>query len=228
MSKVAMILAAGRGERMRPLTDATPKPLLRVGNKRLIEYQIERLKAIGCERVVVNQGWLGGQLPRVLGNGDRYGVEISYSDETEFPAALETAGGIAYAIELLGDEFYVVNGDVYCNADLAQLALAEGDVACIQLVKNPPHNSQGDFSLSGNRVVTRGRAAMTFSGEGLYRREMFAQLFANEGVQPYPLKPLLDAAIERGSLAGIEHTGEWLDVGTPQRLQELDQYLRQR
>jgi MurNAc alpha-1-phosphate uridylyltransferase len=244
--KTAMILAAGRGERMRPLTDHTPKPLLQVGGKPLIVWHIERLRAAGFNRIVINHAHLGQQIEDALGNGDALGVSIVYSREG---IALETAGGIATALPLIDSEvFPVVNGDIYTEFDFNRLAepmarLAAGhDQAHLVLVDNPPQHPQGDFVLDAGRVVpsrlstyvlgTAGAkdgipcgpdSRLTFSGIGVYHRALFAQTEA--GVKA-PLAPLLRQAIDAGRASGEHHGGRWVDVGTPERLQQLDESLR--
>lgn len=234
----AMILAAGRGERMRPLTDHTPKPLLQVGGKALIVWHLERLAAAGITEIVVNHAWLGEQLPAQLGDGSRYGVHIDYSPET--PTALETAGGIAQALPLLGpDPFLVINGDIWCDWDPAtaharrrELNHAQAD-AWLLLVDNPPHHPRGDFHLSPQGGVSppsnaasgagepEGHAStrLTFAGIGLYRPALFAAL--PQGT-PAPLAPLLRSAMGRRAVRGTHHGGAWTDVGTPERLQALN------
>lgn len=225
----AMILAAGRGERMRPLTDHTPKPLLPVGGKPLIVWHIERLVAAGIAELVINHAHLGEQIEDVLGDGSRFGASIRYSPEA---AALETAGGIANALPLLGDEvFAVVNGDVWCDYDFARLVeLAAGlqsshDLAHLVLVNNPEHHPNGDFPLEGGRISTTSPALakFTFSGIGLYRPALFDGIARGSAA---PLAPLLRAAIVEGRVSGEHHAGRWVDVGTPQRLAELDKEVR--
>ena len=228
-----MILAAGRGERMRPLTDHTPKPLLAVGGKPLIVWHIERLRAAGFGRIVINHAHLGGQIEDTLGDGAAFGVTIAYSREGN---ALETAGGIATALPLIGvDVFPVINGDIYCEYDFSRLAvpmerLADGrDQAHLVLIDNPPHHPQGDFVLEAGRVTATPRAPnpspLTFSGIGVYHRALFADTAA--GVKA-PLAPLLRRAIEAGRVSGERYGGRWEDVGTPARLAALDEELRQR
>ncbi|WP_296751657.1 N-acetylmuramate alpha-1-phosphate uridylyltransferase MurU [Thiobacillus sp.] len=226
-----MILAAGRGERMRPLTDHTPKPLLPVGGKPLIVWHIERLRAAGFTHIVINHAHLGQQIETALGNGAALGVAIEYSREV---SALETAGGIATALPLIeGDVFPVVNGDIYCEYDFSRLAepmarLAAGrDQAHLVLVDNPPHHPQGDFVLDGSRIVasllTPPPSRLTFSGIGVYHRALFAHTRAGEKA---PLAPLLRLAIDAGRASGERFAGRWVDVGTPERLHQLDQSLR--
>jgi len=211
-----MILAAGRGERMRPLTDKHPKPLLEVAGKPLIVWQLEKLAAAGFTDVVINQGWLGEQLPQALGDGARWGLAIQYSDETAVPCALETLGGIVNALPMLspnGEPFAVVNGDVWTDYDYAQLSLPANKQAQLVLVNNPAHNPAGDFDLLG--------APLTFSGIAAYRPEMFAGLSAARA----PLGPLLRAKIAEGLVSAIHHQGHWMDIGTPARLAELETLL---
>jgi len=222
----AMILAAGRGERMRPLTDHTPKPLLQVGGKPLIVWHIERLVRAGITDLVINHAHLGMQIEQALGDGSQFGATIRYSDEG---TALETAGGIAFALHLLGEEpFAVVNGDVYCDFDFSYLqqyaaALANSeDRVHLVLVDNPEHNLKGDFGLQGARITDL-PPKHTFSGIGLYKAELFANI--QRGTKA-PLAPLLREQIAIGKVSGEHHRGVWIDVGTPQRLQELDFQLR--
>ena len=229
-----MILAAGRGERMRPLTDRTPKPLLSVGGKPLIVWHIERLRAAGFTHIVINHAHLGEQIEAALGNGAALGVSIEYSREI---SALETAGGIATALPLIEEDvFPVVNGDIYCEYDFRRLAeplarLAAGhDQAHLVLVDNPSQHPNGDFVLDGNRVtnadipLTPHPARFTFSGIGVYHRALFAHTPAGEKA---PLAPLLRLAIDAGRVGGEHFGGRWVDVGTPARLAALDEELRQ-
>ncbi len=215
----AMILAAGRGERMRPLTDHTPKPLLTVGGQRLIEYHLAALARAGVREVVINHAHLGEQIEATLGDGDCYGVSIRYSPE---PAALETGGGIFRALPLLGEEpFLVVNGDVWCDYPFERLPVEPAGLAHLVLVDNPPHNPAGDFALEEGLVRSDGPSRLTFSGIGIYRPELFAGCSAGA----FPLAPLLRAAMEQGKVSGEHYRGRWVDVGTPQRLAELDTEL---
>ncbi len=221
-----MILAAGRGERMRPLTDHTPKPLLKVGGKSLIVWHIERLARAGITNIVINHAHLGAKIEQALGNGSRFGATISYSDEG---IALETAGGIAYALHLLGEQpFAVVNGDIFCDFDCSRLqACAEflqlhGDSAHLVLVNNPPQHPHGDFGLHGGRV-TETPPKLTFSGIGVYRPSLFDRIARGTKA---PLAPLLHGQIALGKISGEHHPGLWVDVGTPERLAELDRQVR--
>ena len=218
----AFILAAGRGERMRPLTDHTPKPLLPAGGKPLIVWHLERLAAAGFKEIVVNHAHLGSQIEAALGDGAQWGLHIQYSPEP--PGALETAGGIAAALPLLGNEpFLVVNGDVYCDIDFGRFLKSTAD-AHLVMVPNPAHHNGGDFSLDGKRVVyANGEQTFTYSGVAVFAPSFFAEVKPGSIMK---LRPLLDAAIAAGTLTGERHSGRWVDVGTPQRLAELDQELR--
>lgn len=226
----AMILAAGRGARMRPLTDHTPKPLLEAGGKPLIVWHIERLVAAGLNDIVINTAWLGERLQTALGDGSRYGARLSWSPEAP---ALETAGGIARALPLLGpDPFLVVNGDIWCDWDFKQAADRAADLTAAQalgwllLVDNPPHHEQGDFGLDASGHLQEHPvpgASLTFSGIGVYQPRLFTALSGQEAA---PLAPLLRQAIRRGAVIGSHHPGQWLDIGTPERLQHLDTQLR--
>ncbi|QDQ87033.1 nucleotidyltransferase family protein [Alcaligenaceae bacterium SJ-26] len=233
----AMILAAGRGERMRPLTDHTPKPLLTAGGRPLIEWQITRLAQAGIRDIVINLSWLGERIEATLGDGQRLGVHLHYSYETE---ALETAGGIRQALPLLGaDPFLVVNGDVWCDWDYAQASpLAAGLThdpqsaantpdAWLLLTTNPEHHRQGDFSLTHAGKVTdinatRPDQSLTFTGIGIYHPRFFDSVPSG---QRQALGPLLRAALAQGKVIGQRHEGQWLDIGTPARLAALDRQL---
>ncbi|MGZ5009584.1 MAG: N-acetylmuramate alpha-1-phosphate uridylyltransferase MurU [Methylobacter sp.] len=216
----AMILAAGRGERMRPLTDHTPKPLLTAAGKPLIEYTIKQLVAAGFNDVVINHAHLGLQIEDRLGNGNQLGANISYSPEGE--QALETAGGIINALHLLSEEvFLVVNGDIATDFPFAELRNQAVDLAHLVLVDNPAHHPEGDFGLDkSGLVVTNNTVQFTFSGIGLYRPELFNNIPAG----PSKLGPLLRQAIANGRVSGQKMDGFWMDIGTPERLQELDFY----
>ncbi|HET7775043.1 MAG TPA: nucleotidyltransferase family protein [Azospira sp.] len=219
----AMILAAGRGERMRPLTDTCPKPLLKVGGKPLIVWHLERLAAAGFREVVVNHAHLGGLIEDALGTGSTWGLHITYSPES--PGALETAGGICQALPLLGDgPFLVVNGDVYCDWDFSRTPALDlrGDLAHLVLVPNPPQHPGGDFVLADGRLVGEGEGRLTFAGIGIYAPALFAGLVAG---QPAKLAPLLRQAMAQGRVGGEVHAGCWEDVGTPERLRRLDVQL---
>lgn len=221
--RVAMILAAGRGERMRPLTDTLPKPLLQVRGKALIEHHLDKLHQAQYSDVVINHAWLGDKLVAYLGNGRRYGVNIHYSAEQH---ALETAGGIANAMPLLTacmqqqDCFTVINGDIFCNIDFAQLPQClSPDTAMLVMVDNPAHNPAGDFYLKGGRLTHKQGKALTFSGVAVYHRAFFDLVRA----QKQALAPLLREQIANDRIAGYHHQGYWFDIGTPTRLQEINQ-----
>ncbi len=218
----AMILAAGRGERMRPLTDHTPKPLLPVAGKSLIIHHLEALQAAGMTEVVINTGHLGAQLPAALGDGRAWGVHIVYSPEP--PEALETGGGIFQALPLLGSEpFLVVNGDVWSDYPFAQLPEAPAGLAHLVLVNNPPHHPDGDFARADNgQIGESGPQRWTFSGISVLRPELFADCTPGR----FPLGPLLRRVMAVGQVSGEHYAGRWCDIGTPQRLAELDQELR--
>lgn len=227
-----MILAAGRGERMRPLTDHTPKPLLCAGDEPLIGWHLRRLKAAGISEIVINHAWLGAQIEATLGNGTAYGVNIAYSPEGE--QGLETAGGIATALPLLGDApFLVINGDILTDMDFQAAmqraaTLPENQLAHLWLVANPAHNPNGDFALDDQGWLHAKRDLphsqnLTFSGAGIYRPELFANTPKH---MPAKLAPLLRAAMDKGQVRGEVHTGLWLDVGTPERLAQADEWVR--
>jgi N-acetyl-alpha-D-muramate 1-phosphate uridylyltransferase len=223
----AFILAAGRGERMRPLTDHTPKPLLCAGGKPLIVWHLERLHACGLREVVINHAHLGEQIEAALGDGSRFGLSIAYSPEP--PGALETAGGIANALDLLGDApFLVVNGDVWCDWDFRRaLTLAERQpLAHLVFVDNPPQHAGGDFCLDGKtvRYASSGIGpTLTYAGTGVFSPAFFADVPRGAVMK---MRPLLDAAIAQGVVTGERHDGRWVDVGTPERLAELDRQLQ--
>jgi MurNAc alpha-1-phosphate uridylyltransferase len=237
----AMILAAGRGERMRPLTDHLPKPLLAVGGKALIVWHIERLAQAGIRDIVINHAWLGDKIEAALGDGSAHGVRIAYSAEGE---ALETAGGIARAMPLLAgtdsagpdagnQPFLVVSGDTFCDFDYGRvrtiaLQMRHAALACwCVMVANPRHHPEGDFTLVGGRLVdlTAGSPAparLTYGGIGLYTPGMFAEVAAG---RKSPLRPWLEREIAAGRAAGEYHRGSWFDIGTAERLAELDRLL---
>lgn len=218
-----MLLAAGKGERMRPLTDATPKPLLPAGGKPVVAWLLERLAEAGFEELVLNHAQLGWMIEAALGDGARFGVRIHYSHE---PEALETAGGIANAMPLLGDApFLAVNADLHTDFPFARLrsALNDDALAHLVLVDNPPHHLGGDFALADGRVANAGAPLLTFSGIGVYRPALFAAVARGTRA---PLAPLLREAAARGRVTGERFGGRWLDIGTPERLAALDAELR--
>ena len=231
----AMILAAGRGERMRPLTDKTPKPLLKVGGKPLIVWHLERLAKAGFKKIVINHAHLGEQIEGALGNGAEWGMSIQYSPEK---VALETAGGIAKALDLLTENtngnkpFLVVNGDTYTDIDFGTLApshlYGEVEGAIIQqlahlvLVNNPPQHPQGDFAIEADILKHSGAQMLTYSGVGVYHPDLFADIVKGE---PAKLAPLLRKAIDNKRATAQYYQGVWHDIGTPERLKKLDESL---
>lgn len=219
--EVAMILAAGRGERMRPLSDDCPKPLLEAGGRPLIEWHLLRLARSGFTRAVINLGWKGDEIRSALGDGNRFGISIAYSEEG-FPA-LETGGGIHKALPMLGPgAFIVINSDVWTDFALGDLRCPRGSLAHLVMIPNPKHHPDGDFVLSDGRVDVEGDGRrLTFSGIGIYRSDLF------DGCTPgrFPLAPLLVRAMEAGRVSGELHEGEWRDIGDPARLEALRQDL---
>ena len=229
-----MIFAAGRGERMRPLSDTTPKPLLEVGGTRLIEWHLEKLAALGIREVVINTSHLAEQFPAVLGNGARWHLRIEFINEG--PQPLETGGGMLNALPLLGaDPFLLVNGDIWCDLDFSALPPDPPGLAHLVMVENPPHRPQGDFALDKDGTLrTSGPQRLTYAGIGIFRAALFD---AYHSVDPapnaslasparFPLAPLLREAMREGRITGSLHRGRWIDVGTPQRLHQLDTDLR--
>ncbi len=218
----AMILAAGRGERMRPLTDRTPKSMLQVGGKPLIQYHVENLVAAGIDQLVINHAHLGEQIEEFLEDGSRLGAAIQYSPESE---ALETGGGIFNALPLLGaGPFVVINADVWSDFPLKRLTQSQFQGAHLILVDNPEHNEQGDFSLLQGTVYSEpqsGSQRLTFSGMSVLSPELFN--YCKPGF--FALLPVLQRAIEKGQVTGEYYRGSWFDVGTPQRLASLETYL---
>jgi len=219
----AMILAAGKGERLRPLTLHTPKPLVRAGGTPLIEYHVRALAKAGFTELVINHAWLGGQIEAYLGTGNRFGVSISYSAEGE---PLETGGGIHRALALLGDQpFAVVNGDIWTDYDFAALALPPERLAHLVLVNNPAHHPAGDFALAGGNIVEGDPSAkLTYSGIAVLHPRLFADCTAGA----FKLAPLLRRAMAAGHVSGEHYAGRWVDVGTHERLAEVDGILEAR
>lgn len=222
----AMILAAGLGNRMRPLTLTTPKPLLVVGGKPLIVWHIEALKAAGITEIVINTAWLGHKLHKYLGDGSLFGVHILWSDEDE---PLETAGGIHHALPLLGNEpFLLVNGDIWLHYDFSRLVNKDlgQNLAHLVLVDNPQQHLAGDFSFNrqsnSHQVLSEGDQKYTFAGVSVLSPQLFAHLSAGKA----PLAPLLRQAIAQGKVSAEYHAGAWVDVGTPERLADLDAAIR--
>lgn len=216
----AMILAAGRGERMRPLTDNTPKPLLKVAGKPLLQYHVESLAQSGFTDLVINHARFGQQIEQYFGDGSAYGVQIRYSAEGETP--LETGGGIKQALGLLGEKpFLVVNGDIWTDYNFSSLPATLTRQAHIVLVDNPAHHQTGDFALKDDVVWKQGPSLLTYSGISLFHPDFFAD--CEEAA--FPLAPLLHRAIEKRQLSGEYYCGKWMDIGTPERLAELEQIL---
>jgi len=217
----AMILAAGRGDRLRPLTDTVPKPLLKAGSKSLIEHHLFNLAENGISDVVINIAWLAQQIKDTLGTGEKYNLRISYSDEGE--QALETAGGIIKALPLLGDEpFLVINGDIWSDFDLGTLTGTKiQSEAHLILVKNPEHNKNGDFALKDGYLENTGTPMRTYSGIGIYTQQFFSGLPAEKT----PLAPIIREKIKLHKVTGVIHDGLWTDVGTIERLQTLNNAL---
>ncbi len=229
-----MILAAGRGERMRPLTDTLPKPLLQVGRQSLIEYHLENLARAGFVDIVINHAYLGAMIEAALGNGARYDVHIHYSHE---PVVLETAGGIANALPLLTKQladqpFLTVNADIFCNFEFAKLlpvlqrmqSNPDQSHAHLVLVDNPAHHGEGDFALDAHQVTLSGCKKLTFTGMGVYQPRFFSDLAPGMAIK---LAPLLRAAIKAEKVTGEYFDGVWIDVGTPERLQLLNKQLNE-
>ena len=212
-----MILAAGRGERLRPITDSVPKALVEVRGESLLEHHLRALKIAGAETVVINLGWLGEQIVERVGSGARFGLNVVYSPEGD--DILETGGGIHRALPLLGaDPFLVVNADIFTDMPLPSEQLADGDMAHLVLVPTPEGKSSGDFDLAGDRVRNGDNAELTFSGVSMYRPEFFAACTAGR----FSVVPMLRAAADAGQLRGSTYAGFWRDVGTPERLSELN------
>jgi N-acetyl-alpha-D-muramate 1-phosphate uridylyltransferase len=212
-----MLLAAGRGERMRPITDSIPKPLIPVGGRPLIAWHLRALERAGFRDIIINTSWLAERLRAALGDGAEFGVRISWSEEG--PVPLETGGGIFHALPLLGAEpFLVVNADIWCEFDFATLAIEPQALAHLVLIDNPPHHPRGDFGLEDGYVIARDRERLTYAGIGIYRPQFFAGCSAGR----FPLLPLLNRAIAARALRGERYGGGWCDVGTPQRLEQLD------
>lgn len=224
MIRRAMIFAAGRGMRMRPLTDATPKPLLRVGGKMLIEHHLEKLAAIGVRDVVINTSHLAEQFPAALGNGERWNLAIHYSHEG--PTPLETGGGIKHALPLLGNAPFIgVSADIVSDYDYARLPLEPDGLAHLVMVPNPDFHPRGDFHLEGTRLSEDGIGErLTFGNIGVYRPE----LVADEPATYFKLLPMFQRAMREGKLAGERHDGFWRNVGTPEQMAEADTHLRLR
>jgi MurNAc alpha-1-phosphate uridylyltransferase len=214
---IAMILAAGRGERLRPLTDSTPKSLIEVHGEPLLERHLHALRVGGVDTVVINLGWLGLNILERIGSGERFGLSVIYSNEGD--NILETGGGIHRALPMLGsDPFLVVNADIFTDMPVPEMTLANGDLAHLVLVPTPDDKDRGDFALDGDRVRNSGEMSYTFSGVSMYRPEFF------DGCEPgrFSVVPMLRAAADAGRVSGSIYSGLWRDVGTPERLAELN------
>lgn len=219
----AMILAAGRGERMRPLTDKLPKPLLAANNKPLIEYHLDKLQHTSINKIVINHAWLGHLIPEALGNGERWHLDIRYSDENN--NALETAGGIKKVLSKMNDDYFVViNGDIWTDFDFSLLpkSLPNGVLAHLVLVNNPMHHPDGDFSLSNSWLQNDGQEKFTFSGIAVYHRRFFDNLTQKVTA----LGPVIREHITKKQVTGELYQGQWFDIGTPQRLNDLNKKLK--
>lgn len=219
----AMLLAAGRGERMRPLTDNTPKPLLQVNGISLIDYHLHKLRKANVTDVVINTCWLAEKLTAHVGDGSRYDLTVQYSHE---PLALETAGGVAQALPMLGREpFMLISADIWCDVDFTAFsltAMSAQTAASLLLVDNPQHNTSGDFSLSGQRVCRyKKHNSLTYAGIGLFTPQLFAEVQGRKT----PLRDVLYPAIDNGRVDGIKYKGQWTDVGTVERLTDLNKQL---
>jgi MurNAc alpha-1-phosphate uridylyltransferase len=213
----AMILAAGRGERLRPISDATPKALVEVGGISLIELQLERLKRANVETVVINLGWLGEKVAERIGSGHKFGLQVVYSPE--YDDILDTGGGIHRALPLLGNaSFWVLNADIYADFELPNIELDPNSLAHLVLVPTPPHKETGDFALENGKIRNNGNRDLTYSGMALYRPEFFADSPGGR----FSVVPLMRAAADRGQLEGSVYEGTWEDVGTPERLAGLN------
>ncbi len=216
----AMILAAGRGERLRPLTDTTPKPLIDIGGKPLIEHHIQALATAGFREIIINQGHLGDQLPRTIGDGSRWNVNIRWSDEQA--EVLETGGGIHKALPLLGSTpFLVVNGDIWTDYPFTRLRAIKCSWAHLVLITNPPQHPAGDFCLQHGRIRNKGESKQTFSGIGVYHPCLFDNCTAGK----FSVVPLLRTAMEKHLVTGELYTGVWEDIGTAERLESIRQQL---
>ncbi|QOY54640.1 nucleotidyltransferase family protein [Candidatus Sulfurimonas marisnigri] len=214
----AMILAAGRGERMRPLTDHIPKPLLEIHGKPLIIWHIEKLASLEFNEIIINIAHLGYKIPMALGDGSKWGVKLIYSNEQK-EGALESAGGIIKALPLLGEgTFLVVNGDIWCDYEFDSSFDLGDDLAHLILVPNPKHNQNGDFTLDNRRVFNDGENKLTFSGIGYYSPKLFIGLTSEKKA----LAPILRMAIEKDRVSGSLHKSRWYDIGTPQRLNNIN------
>ncbi|HSR63744.1 MAG TPA: nucleotidyltransferase family protein [Gammaproteobacteria bacterium] len=218
----AMILAAGRGERMRPLTDTRPKSMLSLQGRPIIQHHVEHLVNANIRDIVINYGRFGDQIESFLGDGTEFGARVHYSPE--HGQLLDTGGGIRRVLPQLGEEpFLVINADIWTDYDLSRLSLADDDLALLVMVDNPPYHPEGDFVLEGDRLVTEGGPKLTFSGLGIYRPALFRRTQETS----FPLGPLLREAMSTGKIAGEHFRGRWIDIGTPERLLEAQSLLEQ-
>jgi len=216
-----MLLAAGRGERLRPITDHTPKPLVKVAGVPLVDYHLSNLKAAGIHEVVINLSHLGEQIENYLGDGERYGMNIQFSHEGDEP--LETAGGIIHALPLLGEHpFLVMNSDIWCDHPLSFASLSDDKLAHLVLVNNPKHNSEGDFVYEFGKVYNTGKNTLTFSGIGIYHPTLFKGLPSEKSA----LAPILRDAIDKQQVSAEYFSGNWFDSGTEARLEEIEKFVR--
>ncbi len=216
----AMILAAGRGQRMRPLSDKLPKPLLMVGSKRLIEYRLDALRSAQINECVINVSYQADMIREFLGDGKQWGLSIQYSDEGDEP--LESAGGIIKALPLLGaDLFVLINADIWTDYDLKLLPTTLGGLAHLVMVDNPQHNPDGDFCLKSDRLISKGTTKLTYSGISVFNPELFKNFIPGRR----PLKPILLKAIEQNLVSGEHYRGQWSDIGTPERLRQVQKLL---
>jgi len=214
----AMILAAGRGERLRPITDHIPKPLVEVGGVTLLERQLQRLANAGVTTVVINLGWLGEQIVERIGSGEKYGLQVSYSPE--YDRILETGGGICRALPMLGDKpFWVLNGDILCDFVLPREILIDDCTGNLVLVPTPADKNGGDFDLKSGKIRNSDDAVYTFSGIACYR----PAFFEGQSVERFSIVPLLRRAADLGQLSGVLHDGQWADIGTPEKLADINQ-----
>ena len=215
-----MLLAAGLGERLRPITDKIPKPLVEIAGKPLIEYHLENLKSAGFKEVVINLSHLGEMIQKHLGDGSKFELQIEYSQEGAKP--LETAGGIIHALPLLGEKpFLVINADIWCNHSLSFANLTQDKLAHIVLVDNPAHNPNGDFVYEFGKVYNTGKNTLTFSGIGIYHPKFFKELATGK----LALAPILRKAIDNGLVSAEYFSGKWFDIGTQDRLAETERYV---
>ncbi|MEM7401151.1 MAG: N-acetylmuramate alpha-1-phosphate uridylyltransferase MurU [Pseudomonadota bacterium] len=218
-----LLLSAGRGERLRPLTDKVPKPLVKIAGKAIIEYHLERLKKAGFNEIVINLSHLGNLIEEHLGDGSNYDLKIEYSQEGDHP--LETAGGIIHALPKLGDKpFLVMNADIWCDHTLSFAKLSNDKLAHLVLIDNPNHNPKGDFAYEFGKIYTSGKNMLTFSGIGIYHPRLFSSL----DIEKRPLAPILRNAIDHQRISAEYFSGNWFDIGTQARLAEVEKFIAKR